>query len=138
MYNMAADIDQEQTPSRSSVFCVACGELTKGTNRKSLLGEKTEHVIRVWKEVFSAVVEDYNFDINQDDIFDSSTSKMCRKCFAAMDKYYSLRESLCTNMARAVNVVPSARQSKSRRLSQQPSLPSASNTKVKGHHQRLL
>ena len=92
------------------VLCLGCGEVitSRTTDRRVLQGTSVEHVVSVWR----AMLENAQADVDEGQVdadvilsgggVPSKAGKMCRKCFAAYDRYHKLHETLQINLAKAV------------------------------------
>ena len=107
------------------VYCVGCGsDLTsKSTERRSLQNSASEHVATVWRALHQHIVdqEEPDTDIDADMIVSgggdpAQSGRMCRKCFAAYERYQALQKSLLSNLKKALGVIPSTFCSRTKRI----------------------
>ena len=90
------------------MFCVGCGDdiTHKAANRRSLLcAASKERVVPAWKVLFEQAfsLKEPDVDIDTENI--TGSGRICRKCFAAFDRYHSLQASLLDNLKKAIDVL---------------------------------
>ena len=94
----------------SSNYCVGCGDdLThRSSDRRSLQGADAR-IISVWKESLVKCQEESQVDLDADEL--QQVGKMCRKSFAAFDRYAKLQTSLLGNLKNVIAIIPSTQSS---------------------------
>ena len=110
MCKMACSSRSAAVSSNKCVYCVGCGDdlIRRSSDRRSLQ-DADARIISVWKESLVKCQEESQLDLDADEL--QQVGKMCRKCFAAFDRYAKLQTSLLGNLKNVITIIPSTQSS---------------------------
>ena len=135
---MASVPEASSTASKPPVYCIGCAaDITnRPADRRSLQSAAAlEHVVPAWKSLLEHLLNlgesDVDIDADSGGGDPAQVGRICRKCFAAYDRYQALQTSLVSNLKKAIGVVaPSILSSspKRHRLESGASIPGTSTS----------
>ena len=112
---MASVPEVSSTASKPPVYCIGCAaDITnRPADRRSLQSaDALERVVPAWKSLLEHLLNlgESDIDIDADSIVSgggdpAQVGRICRKCFAAYDRYQALQTSLVSNLKKAIGAV---------------------------------
>ena len=112
---MASVPEASSTASKPPVYCIGCAaDITnRPADRRSLQSAAAlERVVPAWKSLLEHLLNlgESDVDIDADSIVSgggdpAQVGRICRKCFAAYDRYQALQTSLVSNLKKAIGAV---------------------------------
>ena len=88
-------------------FCLGCGtSLAIGSYRRQLSSVATRHVVPLWREILSTVLERENLVVDEAEVLGDKIGFVCQKCLRSYESFKAVKEKLLQLASEALKYMP--------------------------------